>query len=129
MEQTVYDADYFISKFSAIPENKYFVGEYAHPNIDSFCALGHCGEHYGNKKFNCDSVKTAESSALRSLFAVHSINVALLNDGMEDKYKQPTPKQRILAALYDIKRAQYPEITQPPVTIEDIIGKEELVTI
>lgn len=45
----MYDVDYFIKKFEAIPENKWCTGTlaYADPNDPDvgikYCSLGHCG--------------------------------------------------------------------------------------
>lgn len=47
-----------------------------------------------------------------------------INNGEDEKYQQPTPKQRILAALYDIKKMQQPEpgqIVQDSVQIKQVI--------
>jgi hypothetical protein len=90
-----YTVDYFIEKFSAIPDEKWWTGDYE--NKGRFCALGHCGE-----KFMRGGM-TEESMALGRLFEEYLIcAVASVNDG-KGLYPQPTPKARILAALQDIK--------------------------
>lgn len=38
----------------------------------------------------------------------YSNKAAAINNNMTIEYRQPTPKQRILAALYDIKKMQTP---------------------
>lgn len=83
---TKYDVDYFIQKFEAIPEENWCVGEY-HGDNDTHCALGHCDDDI-------------DRQPLRQLFAN---GCAKINDGHNLRYQQSTPKQRILAALRDIK--------------------------
>lgn len=101
-----YDVNYFIKKFEAIPEEK--MGEMI---LQRGCALNQCGmTNYGHT--------TKEAEALMDLFEDSFPHLASkdtrfavvfrINDGQHD-YRQPTPKQRILAALYDIKKAQQPE--------------------
>jgi hypothetical protein len=126
----IYDVDYFIGKLSAIPESLWYEGSYTHPNIDdSHCVLGHCGERYQNDSITTDRIhRTNESSILRSLVAEYiRCDIVEINDMVNHpKYHQRTPKQRILAALYDIKRAQDPQFNIPPVTIDQLIGEDVL---
>lgn len=84
----MYTVDYFISKFEAIPEDKWCV-DFTEDYNGNRCALGHCG-----------GINTHESNILRSILCMP---VSFLNDGLKPEYPQPTPKQRILAALYDIR--------------------------
>jgi len=128
----MYTVDYFIDKFSKIPEDKWHAGGYW--NTDAcgnrmFCALGHCGEYFFDEGFGRQRMKTAESKALWDLvyFSLKLIIQDINDAPYFPTYMQQTPKQRILAALYDIKRAQYPELTDLPVTVEDLIGHNELV--
>lgn len=107
METTIYNVDYFIAKFSAIPEEKWFIGDY-HSNDGKSCALGHCNHHH--ERPNIEGVKLHE--LFKELYGF--IQVADVNDGKREEYKQPTPKQRILAALYDIKAKQQPEVKPEP---------------
>lgn len=90
-------AQYFIEKFEAIPEEKWTVGEYE--DGGRCCALGHCGVRAGHPL-------TPEEDALTMLFlkadAENTLIVSRVNDGFDPRYPQPTPKQRILAALRDI---------------------------
>lgn len=111
----IYDVNYFIKKFEAIPENLLIEGALGWVGENgAYCAGGHCG-FYG-------VCLTNEASALNSLLLklnpkngfdlvteVHKI-IYTINDGSEPRYKQPTPKQRILAALYDIKKMQDKDI-------------------
>lgn len=92
-----YTVDYFIEKFEAIPEDNWITGKYYDPEIGC-CALGWCGE----KNFE----ETVESNSLTNLLKgwVAEINDGTLH-GQHIKYRKfTTPKQRILAALNDIKK-------------------------
>ena len=87
--------EYFIAKFEAIPENEWNVGDYVNPIDPSRkCALGHCGAVHA-------SIVNEESFALINLLAEHD-GVVSINDEKSDQHPQPTPKQRILAALRDL---------------------------
>jgi hypothetical protein len=126
MEQTIYNVDFFITKFSAIDESDWCI-EVLGDEYGRHCAMGHCGARPG--RIRDGLFLTDEAKALIELFGGDIMDVTVINDNSwryKDKrsvYKQPTPKQRILAALYDIKRAQYPEISEPPVYVEDLIGQ------
>lgn len=92
--KTKYDRDYFIAKFEAIPEELWSVKSYG--TGGKHCAHGHCGQY------------SEESVALAMLWETdefesipETISVAI-NDGEDRRYQQPTPKQRILAALRDL---------------------------
>ena len=91
MEQTNYNVDYFIKKFEAIPESKWCTQKIDNGN-GQYWALGHCD---GWGEFD-------------SLSELLGGKAALTNNGNNPIYQQPTPKQRILAALYDIKKLQQP---------------------
>jgi hypothetical protein len=97
-----YTVDYFIKKFEAIPEDLWAIGSYC--DEGKFCALGHTGVRAKMKDY------TEEGNALFYILIKTGEGVITINDGGgETKYQQPTPKQRILAALYDIKKMQEPE--------------------
>lgn len=122
MEPT-YDVDYFIKNFEAIPEDKWFIGNFNSPDNSKSCALGHCG------------IRGEKVNSLLSLFTANNLNVAIVNDGsispfvFFDKeglckaknskkyFHLPTPKQRILAALYDIKAKQQPKVQERTVYV------------
>jgi hypothetical protein len=109
-----YDVQHFINKFEAIPEDKWTTGSRGtrENELGEYCAYGHCGIRHG---VYLDS--TQEAIALAKLF-YHidrtpffcdlSFGVCWINDGKYGDYQQDTPKQRILAALYDIKKLQQP---------------------
>lgn len=124
----MYTVDYFIDKFSKIPEGLWFVGDYYDRNGDGQCARGHCGKRVCKE--------SEEDEALLQLFDfsqnnsyVNSTCIANINDGNDYRYPQLTPKQRVLAALYDVKKAQYPQISDPPITADELIESLEPATI
>jgi hypothetical protein len=92
-----YTVDYFIAKFEAIPEELWTIGDYV-DQAGRCCALGHCGIRYEPGK-SCNE----EGDALVDLFKLISNSPPQVNDHAEGHYTQPNAKQRILAALHDIK--------------------------
>ena len=93
-----YTVDYFIKKFEAIPGRKFITGEISNNlpgESESRCAMGWCMDE--NLK------NTSESDAFVQLFHSNGIAGYRVNNGEYQDYQQSTPKQRILAALYDIK--------------------------
>jgi hypothetical protein len=96
-----FTVDYFINKFEAIPEEKWCIGEFINQK-DQCCALGHCGRRLDRLNGLEDSALVdlilIRISTLRPLYGIVSIN-----DGDDPNYPQATPKQRVLAALRDIK--------------------------
>jgi len=103
-----YTVDYFIKKFEAIPENLWCTN--SRIENGKRCALGWCyktGEEAFNSMHNW-SDDSDEDKALclyvRTLDG--SWGVGGVNNGLYKEYQQPTPKQRILAALYDIKKME-----------------------
>jgi hypothetical protein len=105
-----YDVDFFIKKFETICDDQWITDNYR-TNFGC-CALGHCG-------IKSDSEETEESRSLRKLFsplgkyAVQYINDRQMHFDREFAKEEivkyliyPTPKQRILAALFDIKKMQ-----------------------
>lgn len=119
--ETIYNVQYFINKFSAISDDMWISGSLN--NGRACCALGHCGvleQNIGEE----GEINHSEGEALAILLSiVHPSNnnfavVYKLNDGYLTKYPQPTPKERILAALYDVKAIQEKE---------NILASEELI--
>jgi hypothetical protein len=128
-----YNVDYFIGKFSAIPEGRWTTGDFKKGN--RFCANGHCGitaDNYLNPN--------EEAKALAELFKLTSIKrkvseydsdifnyTVVINDGLVFEYNQNHPKQRILAALQDVKKLQ--EVEKNPkerivyVTVDEPVRK------
>lgn len=137
-KENQFTVDYFINKFEAIPEDKWLTnsqGEIEAQGELPHCAIGWCKNEnglYGNSRADKNTSKyaftafSAEASALEELFHQHGIksrwdvrngwNIADVNNGDHPRYKQPTPKQRILAALQDIKAMQdkSPAPQEPP---------------
>lgn len=93
----IFNVDYFIEKFSNIPEDKW--AESGYQNGDKFCALGHCGEIVSDSP-------TEESIALQNLFTKYDLRVSLVNDGEYSKYEGKSPKQRIIDVLKYIKQRE-----------------------
>ncbi len=91
-----FNLQYFILKFQQIPNKMWGTG-----NLDSKCVLYHCGMREYNKP-------TEESKALTKLmfgeewmdYKVWSINDT---SGKKMGYPQNTPKERILAFLYELR--------------------------
>lgn len=81
-----YDKAYFLQKFTAIPEEQWIEGKFT-DELGRHCALGFC------------DMATREDVDLCELFDWH---VSKINDGNHTGYQQPTPRQRILAALHDL---------------------------
>lgn len=128
--ETIYNVDYFLKKFEAIPEDKWTTGIQQN-KFGQRCALGHCRPLHDSKIGN--EHLTLEAKALKNLF-IDSINgpelaVVMINNGNNKQYQQPTPKQRILAALYDIKnltrKDATAELIETPVVEEklDVVGE------
>lgn len=119
--ETIYDVDYFLRKFHSIPEE----GVIAHDQGRNgrHCAIGWCKNAHGAYG-NSDVYGSKEAAALTKLFISAGIvcndpyytergwSVAEVNNGDNERYQQDTPKQRILAALYDIKAKQQPEVKE-----------------
>lgn len=113
-----YTVQFFIDKFEKIPEEYWNTNTYGYNT--SHCAGGHCGMRSAG-----DAEKFPEAMALLQILIPTKIKrhyytvpflqvVAIINDGEHPKYKQPTPRARILAALYDIKAMQQQAIEQYP---------------
>jgi hypothetical protein len=94
---TTYTRDYFIAKFEAIPEDKWCTDSYEFQG--RHCALGHCGLNGGN---DTPAATPEEAGVLLELFREIRASVTDVNDGLDARYRQDTPKQRILAALREV---------------------------
>jgi hypothetical protein len=105
MSGTVYDVDFFIRKFEAIPEDQWRSGGIGSAT-GRRCALGHCGFNYRPA-----DEETPEAKALAALLPPTDAGAMVypfwgpldINDNRDPRYRQSTPKARILAALNDIK--------------------------
>ena len=96
-EESKYTVDYFIKKFEAIPSFRWTTGKTTEYFGFRRCAIGHCIQF----------TKYSQQS-LHNLFYINlgpHITVAGVNDHGTEKYCNiETPKERILAALHDIKK-------------------------
>ena len=93
----MYDVDYFIKKFAAIPDEDWTTRKFVN-DLGQCCALGHCGSRTMPKGLY--SVHSRESTSLRDILLNEVVEI---NDGRHGQYQQETPKARILAALRDIE--------------------------
>jgi hypothetical protein len=103
------DVQYFINKFEAIPEEEWTVGT-QQDKSGRRCAYGHCmpvkEKSRGCMAYSGYGHETEEGVALKHLFSSFFTwidSVPTVNNGSSSSYRQPTPKQRILAALRDIQ--------------------------
>lgn len=120
-----YSVDFFIAKFERIPEELWCIAMFD-DGAGKHCALGHCGTKNGFKEL------VGEAVGLNILFCGISekigryVSVVEINDGHDPNYQQPTPKQRILGALYDIKKMQQPK-ELPAKKMEYTIKNSEII--
>jgi len=98
----VYNAQYFIDKFSVIPDNRWitgYLGDSDEPDGEH-CALGHCGLRDSRDW-------TKEATSLNNLFReLGFLNknpraVVNVNDQSYDCPGESTPKERILIKLLE----------------------------
>lgn len=125
----MYDVNYFIDKFSAIPEYKWTWGSIR--SGGKSCAFGFCGGYHTKEGIALAQlagpvVRTGELAELQAIWRLTLREVVyFINDGRTKRYNQPGPKDRILAFLRDVKRAQQAtevvEISNPPITGEELI--------
>jgi hypothetical protein len=86
-----YTIDYFIAKFESIPLNRWTTKTFRNQLADGTvqcCALGHCR--------GPELERTQESDALDVILRKRTFEI---NDGFDPKYRQKSPRNRILAAL------------------------------
>lgn len=91
----IYDTQFFINFFEAIPEDKWCVNALRN-SAGQCCALGHVTDI--NNPCSHLHVKRMIFSELLSF------KVPEINNGKDPRYQQSTPKQRILAALRDVQK-------------------------
>lgn len=156
--EKIYDVDYFIKKFEAIPENFILDGTQGY-KMGVGCAYGQCRSAEGLQDGSSTPEGKALTKILKALVPKEKKDVdfwpitipARINNGEHPDYQQPTPKQRILAALRDIKNKMSKEqevqecdatkkdqggddhktkiihVYHPPVKISESITKQELI--
>lgn len=99
-----YTVDYFIRFYTRIPNKRWTIGVFSNfvqikgKWIKQCCALGHL--HAPGESLTISE----RTSTFCQLLADQGHDIVMVNDGSDPKYQQPTPKQRILAALQDIKK-------------------------
>lgn len=136
MNNTIYTVDFFINKFSAIPEERWTTRKYISiiGSVEKRCAQGLCIQHgrFDDLPFKEVATNTVyeEWKSLIELFGgvatIYRFDnhiVAGINNGEDYRYQQPTPKQRIMAALYDLKKLEQPE---PKVIVKYVSVSESL---
>lgn len=72
-----FDVDYFINKFSKIPEENWLTGFLGEEGFGVHCALGHCGVHGEYKE-------TKESKALGELILNSEISLEYIHPHLND---------------------------------------------
>lgn len=92
MKQT---AKEFYDFYNTIPEEMWCTLTFKN-EIGQCCAYGHVGCTLGRN--------TMESNNLAHIL---DYGVSYINDGFNPRYKQPTPKARILAALLDVMEGRF----------------------
>ncbi len=80
----------YIAFFRAIPEERWICDNFEHAG--RCCAYGHLGNRW--------DVASEAGLRLRDLCKQP---VDCINDGDDPNYQQPTPKQRVLAYLCDVR--------------------------
>lgn len=96
-----YDVDFFIRKFSAIPDERWTRGSFAGLN-NRHCALGHCGVRMVNRAITWTPEGDALNDIIGSFPGVPAINDHAAKSGLHN-FPGDTPRARILAALHDAK--------------------------
>lgn len=139
-----YTVDYFIGKFESIPENQFTTGRFEF--MGARCFIGHTmtmkmilrvrdkfwfDQHKNDSCFNetrclCGLIK--DFFGLDSLLN-GSLTAYSINNGSHPNYKEPTPKKRILAALYDIKKSEQSEVKERVVYVSFCPKVKELMEV
>lgn len=111
-----YAIDYFIKKFKAIPSYRWCTEHYHSTTTVLFNLITiatHCAQGFCTKPTLFEFVpQTEELLVLRELFQSANdsqegrLTIGRINNGEDERYQQRTPKARVLAALYDLKREQ-----------------------
>lgn len=111
--ETIYNAEYFYRKFWSIPEEMWLVGQFFERSSGRACALGQCGERDGKIPDECWELRRVLAPA----------SVSCINDKVDPRYQQPTPRLRILAALADIIKAEGKQVPnmEPEVKPERVV--------
>lgn len=81
----------FYDFYSAIPDERWCIGEFVKGKTS--CALGLIGE-----RGDCPDLSFS-TKLFTKLLGLSMEEIIFVNDGLDDKYLQPTPKARILALI------------------------------
>lgn len=92
-----FTVDYFIAKFEAIPDKFWCIKRFNDPWSGAHCALGHCN-------WSGEGRESEEGMALNKLLMFET---TYINDYKSFHYPQETPKERMLAALADVKAGTF----------------------
>lgn len=106
----IYTIDFFINKFEVIPEEMWCVDELQNERGQR-CAIGHC-----------EAQSLVDYTESNTLIRLSKYRIASVNNGIERDYQQPTPKQRVLAFLYNIKADQ--AVKEAKKIIGEIVKKD-----
>lgn len=106
----IYDVHYFIKKFEAIPEGRFC--RIMDDNNGSHCYIGHC------------TASESKTLGIDLLYNTLKFGAGSLAANKIPKYQHLTIKQRILAALYDIRAMQEPKVKTVYVTVSEVIKDE-----
>lgn len=98
-----YDIDHYINKFEAIPEEQWC--SWFQKMDGQRCALGHCISPVNLGRWHANHATLVEPEA-QALYSLSHGMIAMVNNGEDPAYQQPTEKQRVLAFLHDLKSAQ-----------------------
>jgi len=119
-----YTVDYFIKKFEAIPENLFTTDKFEF--MGKRCMIGHTMTMQmilmvrdknwfdAHKNDDCFNEVRALCTLIKQFFGLDnllmgSVIAYQINNGLHPDYQQAIVKQRVLAALYDIKAKQQSE--------------------
>jgi hypothetical protein len=123
--------DDLITLFTSIPEERWCTGVQSNGK-GQCCAYGHALGRDGSGLGNYNvlfhpEMMTKRSDTLHYLSDKINHCFAAINNGDDTQFQQSTPKKRVIAGLLYAKSLLSPvEISDPPVTIEDIIPEEVL---
>ena len=124
----MYTIQYFIDKFSAIPE-ELWCSDIQQNDRGQRCAYGHCRpvEELEMGAGN-DGEYTGEMRGLGSMsieYFGNSMHMAHINNGTHPRFQQPTEKQRVLAALQWCKEQEAQKIIDKALSQEESILEVE----
>jgi hypothetical protein len=90
-----YNIDYFIERFKAIPDEKWTVNE-REDRLGRRCAHGHCYDGKLDVGLGCLREDALSKICMKGLKVD---GIGYINNGSDARFTQPTPKERVLAAL------------------------------